>query len=286
MPISLKKRLNASEKIKLPDTMKRDHQSRKSLLLMLLLIAASVATAGEKASDPSRVIQYRGPMPWLEDKYRGAEATLKFELYRSPEGGAPFWKETRTVKVNPEGWVQVDLGTTVALPDEAFQTPFRFLAIWQNGIEFAPRKQVASLAYVAAPLDDQILPKYSGAATQAGSSEQLGKVAQVDGVSLEIHPRAATNWLSAVQIASKAGTRLPTFDEWYRAYDNDKNRQLQSMAGHYEWVIPWVYEPAIHGRLHELYRGKPVACYYEELSPLNAYPFRLVGTPSKNEAPK
>ena len=48
------------------------------------------------------------------------------------------------------------------------------------------------------------------------------------------------------------------------------------MTGHYEWVIPWVYEPSIHARFHELYRGKPVACYYEELSPVNAYPFRLV----------
>ncbi len=48
------------------------------------------------------------------------------------------------------------------------------------------------------------------------------------------------------------------------------------MTGHYEWVIPWVYEPTIHSRFHELYRGKSVACYYEELSPMNDYPFRLI----------
>lgn len=93
---------------------------------------------------------------------------------------------------------------------------------------------------------------------------------------MEAVPRPPTNWLAAVESARMAGGRLPTFEEWYGAYDGKASSQLTEMKGHYEWVIPWVYEPTIHARLHEHYRGKPVACYYEELSPMNAYAFRLV----------
>ena len=92
---------------------------------------------------------------------------------------------------------------------------------------------------------------------------------------METHVRMPQSWLDAEQVAEKLDARLPTFEEWYAAYDGEQRKQLDHMEGHYEWVIPWVYEPLIHARLQELYRGKPVACYYNELSPMNAYPFRL-----------
>lgn len=88
------------------------------------------------------------------------------------------------------------------------------------------------------------------------------------------------NWLQASAATAQPGARLPTFAEWYGAYDSPARQDLAGMIGHYEWVIPWVYEPAIHSRFHERYRGKPVAWYYEELSPRNQYPFRLA-PPSK-----
>src|SRR5438128_2157370 len=95
--------------------------------LMAAVLALSVAGA-ETNRDPSRIIQYRGPMPLLPREQWGREVTLRFELYRSPQGGAPFWKETRVVPVRSDGWVKVDLGQASRLPDEAFTTPFRFLS--------------------------------------------------------------------------------------------------------------------------------------------------------------
>ena len=161
--------------------------------------------------------------------------------------------------------------------------------IWSGDIEFTPRKQIASLAYIAATLDDRILLKApddyaknalalaKAAASQAPDREKrLDKLVDCGAFLMEAHPRFPTNWLSAVEGARPLGARLSTFEEWYGAYDGKASVQLVGMVGHYEWVIPWVYEPTIHSRLHELYRGKPVACYYEELSPLNDYPFRLV----------
>ena len=278
-----------------------DHAPR-TLGLGLMVLAAGLTTGSleissvgqETKPDHSRIIQYRGPMPLLPREHWGREVKLKFELYRSPEGGAPFWKETRSVPVRKDGWVSVDLGQVKPLPDEAFATSFRFLSIWHENVEFTPRKQVASLAYVALALKDQLLAKPTGEYGKAafpnlpnrdtqlvGETQRLNKLVACGSIRMEVFPRQPTNWLSAVECARQLGARLPTFEEWYGAYDSAAGRQLADMEGHYEWVIPWVYEPTIHGRLHELYRGKPVACYYEELSPMNNYPFRLVaeGTP-------
>ena len=238
----------------------------------------------------SRSIQYRGPMPMLDEKYWGSETEIEFELYRSPSGGAPFWSEARPVEVSPEGWVAVDLGQVEPLPDEAFTTPFRFLSILHDGEEFGPRKQVASVVYVAAGSDDNTaaedyvesymeagLERAREAAGAAPDREsRLDELVDCGSVGMETHPRTPANWLEAEAEAARLGARLPTFEEWYGAYDGEPAASLVGLEGHYEWVIPWVYEPQIHARLHELYRGKPVACYYNELSPLNDYPYRLV----------
>lgn len=261
--------------------------TRLVAVLAWLAIAAWPAVAADAEADPSRIIQYRGPMPLLAPEHWGHDVELKFELYRSPDGGAPFWKERRTVSVSTNGWVSVDLGQVSPLPDEAFTTPFRFLSIWRDKVEFTPRKQVASLAYVAAPGEPDILAAAKRAGAQpAAQSAKLDRLVDCGAFRMEASPRSPTNWLSAVESARQVGARLPTFQEWYGAYDDAKaSPQLTGMAGHYEWVIPWVYEPTIHARLHELYRGKPVACYYEELSPMNAYPFRLVVDAAAKPAP-
>ncbi len=249
------------------------------LIFTLALVSGALgipSLAQETKDDPSRIIQYRGPMPLLPKEQWGREVKLKFELYRSPDGGASFWKETRMVSVRNDGWVAVDLGQVAALPDEAFTTPFRFLAIWHDKVEFVPRKQVASLAYVAAP-GEIYLPTVNKASVQpSDGAKPLGQLVDCGTFRMEAKPRSPTTWLGAVASARQLGARLPTFEEWYGAYDGKASPQLLDMKGHYEWVIPWVYEPTIHARLHELYRGKSVACYYEELSPMNPYAFRLV----------
>jgi len=250
---------------------------RLPVLFAALLFLAAPALAGTS----SRVIQYRGPMPLLPADARDGEIELTFELYRSPDGGAPFWEETRTV-VARDAWVEVDLGEVTPLPDEAFTSPFRFLSIWHRDVEFPPRKQVVSVAYLAMERDEYAEGE-SGAGA-AGYADPLAKPVAVEagptvlvaGVPLEVSPQPARTWLEAVIAAAEAGRRLPTFDEWYAAVDADTDGRLQDVAGHYEWVIPWVYEPQIHARMNELYRGKPQACYYTELSPENRYPFRMV----------
>jgi hypothetical protein len=247
---------------------------------------AALPTLYAKTNDPNRIIQYRGPMPMLDKEFWGTVVGLKFEIYRSPNGGTPFWTETRQVPVQADGRVHIDLGEVEPLPDEAFTTPFRFLSISKDDQEFIPRKQIASLVYVASPYEkdatqdnylDQALRAADAAAAKAPNREnRLDTLIDCGGFLLEAHPRRSTNWLGAAAQAAKLGAHLPTFEEWYGAYDGKAGKDLVAMAGHYEWVVPWVYEPTIHARLHELYRGKPVACYYNELSPLNAYPYRLL----------
>ena len=99
-------------------------------LVWVVWAAVCGLNAAEPISKPEegRVIQYRGPMPLLPRAHWGGEVELRFELYRSPDGGKPFWKEARKVTVATNGWVRVDLGEVVRLPDEAFTTPFRFLS--------------------------------------------------------------------------------------------------------------------------------------------------------------
>ena len=225
-------------------------------------------------------------MPMLDKEFWGTEVELKFEIYRSPNGGTPFWAEPRRVRVRADGWVSVDLGQVEPLPDEAFKTPFRFLSIWKGRDEFIPRKQIASLVYVASPLEqDASKENYvelarsaakAAAALAPDRENRLDTLVNCGSYSMETHPRLPANWLEASATAARLGAHLPSFEEWYGAYDGKPAKDLVGMVGRYEWVVPWVYEPTIHARMHELYRGKPVACYYHELSPLNAYPFRLL----------
>jgi hypothetical protein len=258
----------------------------------ILLAAAALfgpvtsTLAGEKAGTSDRIIQYRGPMPFLRQENWGGEVELKFELYRSPTGGSPFWTEAKRVRVMTNGWVNVDLGEVERLPDEAFTSPFRFLSIWHGRHEFAPRKQIASVVYVASAYeagvskDNYIELSLAAAKTAAAKvpdrEKRLDDLVECGEFSMEMHPRFPATWLEAEATAARVGAHLPTFEEWYGAYDGKPAGKLVSMEGHYEWVVPWVYEPSIHARMHELYRGKPVACYYNEISPLNAYPFRLL----------
>ena len=268
---------------------------------LLSILAAQVAGSGFlqihaselEPIESSRIIQYRGPMPYLPQEHWGKEAKLVFELYRSPTGGSPFWSETRRVPVRKDGWVEVNLGLVEELPDSVFMTPFRFLSIWHNDVEFIPRKQVSSVAYVASPYESKesqenylevALNAAKKAALKAPDREnKLDVLIDCGPFEMETHPRMPLTWLDAEKAADSLGARLPTFGEWYGAFDGEANKSLEHMAGHYEWVIPWVYEPLIHARLQELYRGKPVACYYNELSPMNEYPFRLAVNKAKEE---
>jgi hypothetical protein len=257
------------------------------LLAAAFTIVTSTATTviAEEEKETNRIIQYRGPMPLLGKTMWGRDVELKFELYRSPTGGTPFWTESRRVAVTADGMVSVDLGRVEPLPDEAFTTPFRFLSIWHERTEFVPRKQVVSVVYVSAPYEAGVTAdnylEWSLAGARAAADKAPDREKRLDALvncgsfSMETHPRHPLTWLDAMETARRLGARLPTFDEWYAAYDGKEAKSLVGMVGHYEWVVPWVYEPTIHGRMQELYRGKPVACYYNEISPLNIYPFRL-----------
>lgn len=258
-------------------------------LSVLLLFAIYHGEAADR--DPNRVIQYRGRLPLLSREDWGKEVEIRFELYRSPEKGTPFWSEVRKVQIATNGWVNLELGEMEPLPNAAFTTAFRFLSVWKGETEFVPRKQIASLAYAASPYDagvssDEYLSRaLANAKAAAGKApnrqDRLDKLVSFGEFSLEKHPRVPATWLEAADTATRLGARLPTFEEWYQAFDS-ANSEMVAMDGHYEWVVPWVYDPAIHGRMNELYKGKPVACYYDELNPLNSYPFRL--TQSKAQA--
>ena len=256
-----------------------------AVVLSVSGMLAPPAFAEADRSSPNRVIQYRGPMPLLGKESWGREIELKFDLYRSPTGGTPFWTESRRVRVAADGFISVDLGQAEPLPDEAFTTPFRFLSISHDKIEFVPRKHVVSVVYVAssdeAGVSKELYAERTVSAAKAAAAEapdrenRLDRLVPCGGFAMETHPRAAATWLEAVKTATRLKAQLPTFDQWYGAYDGKEAKELVGLAGHYEWVVPWVYEPSIHSRMQELYRGKPVACYYNELSPMNAYPFRL-----------
>jgi len=71
-------------------------------------------------------------------------------------------REERQVEVGKTGWVSVNVGEVVALPDAAFETPFRFLSIWHVTVGFIPWKQVASLADIASEIELQLQTQYWG----------------------------------------------------------------------------------------------------------------------------
>jgi hypothetical protein len=120
------------------------------VLVGFILLSAASLHSGDAKEPSSRIIQYRGSMPMLPRDSWGSETEITFELYRSPTGGSPFWTESRKVSVEKNNAeVSVDLGEEERLPDEAFTTSFRFLSILHNGFELGPRKQVASVVYVA-----------------------------------------------------------------------------------------------------------------------------------------
>ncbi len=128
------------------------------LVVVMLMIVGMPSTllSEENQKNNDRMIQYHGPMPLLGKELWGREVELKFELYRSPTGGTPFWSESRRVHVAADGLVRVDLGQVDPLPDEAFKPPFRFLSIWHDRIEFVPRKQVVSVVYVASRYEAEV----------------------------------------------------------------------------------------------------------------------------------
>ena len=249
----------------------------KSIIASLVLLAGLSATNLSNA-ESDRIIQFRGPMPYLSSDLHGREVELRFELYRSPERGLPIWTETRKVAVASNGWVRVDLGKIKPLPDEAFRSAFRFLSIWRGDLEFGPRKQIVSVAYAVSPelLEEGEASYFDSGVVRPGvtSAGDSGFV-RVGDFEIEKQARPAATWLEAASQAEEAGASLPTFEEWYHALDSG-GAKMGEMQGHYEWVLPWVYDPAVHSRMNELYRGKTIACYYDEISPAQLYTFRFV----------
>jgi len=256
--------------------------------------AAATATA--------RAIGYRGFLPYCS---RGEGPTgdfdVEFRLYATPSGGASLWRERRRLRI-VDGRIDVSLGTIAPIPEEAYTATFRWVGITVGlAPEIEPRLPVVNTVWVSAESAARAAEIRAAAAPPAaapasppapapapvpapargGSPSEPGEAppgcARVGDLWVETAPRAPALWADAAREAQRLGRRLPTREEWHRALLAGSAGGVLDLAGHYEWVEPWLFDPTDSSAEVRLYAGKLNGCSYEELSPeLNRFRYRFV----------
>lgn len=227
-------------------------------------------------------LHFAGRLPGSVSMDINGEFQMEFRIYRSPQGGEPIWKERRTVEVK-SGRMDVLLGEVEPIPLSVHEETFKFLGVSVNGQREAyPRAAVVNVVY-ASPKEALV-----EIASRRASAEGAAETRKSREVKVERGAPRATTWLEALEAARAAGADLPDHEEWYRALERGEPDQIAEMVGHYEWVLPWVYDTASHGRFNEYFRGRFQGCDYMDLSPKNKYVYRVVrpvrAAPPESEA--
>src|SRR5262249_37190416 len=87
-------------------------------------------------------------------------------------------------------------------------------------------------------------------------------------------------WAAALEAARAQGGDLPSYEQWYDDLARCSAGAVADRAGHYEWVLPWVYDTASHGDYNRYFRGRFQGCDYMDLSPEKEYRYRVAPKPS------
>ena len=263
---------------------------RLSLCLLLAVFVSSThAVAIDTSVEQQEAIgiRFKGLLPGFAGaKHVGENASLlpegtfrvEFRIYRTPQGGDPIWQETQMVEVK-QGEMDVVLGTENPIPMEIHEATFKFVGASVNGgREVYPRYPVVNLVY--ASLEEVAGEQGSGEARE--QSPERGMANNSKSVTVAARTEAPKRWQEALKHARENGGALPDYEDWYRALLHSRPEELKERTGHYEWVMPWVYDTASHGLYNNYFRGRFQGCDYMDLSPMNAYFYRLA-YPTRHE---
>lgn len=219
--------------------------------------------AAEKQDEPRVGLRFEGFLPGTHDEKLEGVFDVEFRIYLSPQGGEPVWRESREVRV-VKGRMDVELGEKTPIPFAIHLATFKFLGASVGGApEVYPRFAVVNTVY-ASP--EEALRKPAARAPERYAEPRVAIGAKTE---------AACSWERALRAARDAGGDLPDYRDWYADLARSEGAQALERSGHYEWVLPWVYDTASHGEYNRLFRGRFQGCDYMDLSPQNEYAYRI-----------
>jgi hypothetical protein len=240
------------------------------------------------AAEPRVGVRFEGFLPGSHDEKLQGEFAVDFRIYLSPQGGEAIWSESQKVKV-VDGRMDIVLGSVVPIPMSIHEATFKFLGAAVGGArEVYPRFTIVNTVFVS--LEEALRPPSEVRPIEGrrpGATH--GDLYAAPGAKIAAHTESGCTWKQALLAARKAGADLADYQDWYAALAHCTKDEITERSGHYEWVLPWVYDTASHGDYNRLFRGRFQGCDYMDLSPANTYVYRL-GTPvaepsQKSEAP-
>ncbi len=245
-------------------------------------IGAPAASEAEDASLDAPVgIEFEGFLPGSTDETLAGTFDVEFRIYLSPQGGEAVWGEKRSVDVE-RGRMDLVLGEVNPIPWTIHEATFKFLGASVNGKrEVYPRFAIVNVVYVS-PKEAMVAQAELAAAEASGRG---GAMRYVSRFSIGSPTEASCTWREALRSARRRHAELPSYRDWYSALATSDAAELADRSGHYEWVLPWVYDTASHGRYNAYFRGRFQGCDYMDLSPEKEYVWRLA-TPVAREATK
>jgi hypothetical protein len=239
---------------------------------------AAPAKPVQPAEEPAVGIRFEGWLPGTHDPALAGTFKVAFAIYRSPQGGAAIWTESRSVVV-ARGRMDLVLGTATPIPMEVHEATFKFLGAAVDGApEVYPRFAIVNVVYLS--------PEAVARVVDEGGKQAAPREPAAARKVVALEAQAKATWREALAKARAAGGELPEYDEWYAALPALPRDALLARSGHYEWVKPWVYDTASHGHLNDLFRGRFQGCDYMDLSPTNGYAWRLATAPPPPTEPK
>ncbi len=252
--------------------------------LLVLLGAISNAQEGETlpvveekpvTEEPRIGMRFEGFLPGSINPTLEGTYTIDFKIYLSPQGGDAIWQETQAVEIR-KGRMDIVLGLVQKIPMSIHEATFKFLGASVNKArEVYPRYPIVNVVYVspkeallasADKEEEGLAPRkprtYDGAYSHAG-------------VRVGIETAKPATWRDALAVARAKGGDLPDYQDWYRSLGACSEKDMLERSGHYEWVLPWVYDTASHGRYNRYFRGRFEGCDYMDLSPKQEYMYRV-----------
>lgn len=242
------------------------------------------AAAPTAKKDPSLPIRFEGLLPGnvnlqLEGKFR-----VEFRIYASPQGGQPVWREEHEARVE-KGRIDVELGTKNPIPMSIHESTYKWLgASVSSQREVFPRYPIVNVVY-ASPREALLAHEKWQAEARDGKKQSAYKSPGEEEPGLPGHSEPSCTWKEALEKARSKGRDLASYQEWYKTLESLPPEKPAEWTGHYEWVLPWVYDTASHGRYNSLFRGRFQGCDYSDLSPDKKYVFREV-TRAREPAPE
>ena len=252
----------------------------RSLLLLIVctigvapLIAmqesSKLAGGVAKPNSAPITIHFKGYLPGNTDTTLNAKFEVEFRLYRSPQGGEPVWREHHLLDVSG-GRIDVQLGSKQPIPMDIHEATFKWIGASVAGQrEIFPRYHVVNVVYVS--FKEALLAREPEQTKDPKSGPDMTTPRiEVSGIT-----EKASTWREALNHARQQGGDLADFEDWYGSIVSPTATNIEERTGHYEWVLPWAYDTASHGRYNKFFRGRFQGCDYMDLSPQKQYVYRM-----------